>query len=67
MKGTAILFHEDKNVTIIEDIDHETYEEIKVQCGCKENNPIKDDSTKDLSSAIPALWHDDEVDWDYGY
>jgi hypothetical protein len=61
MKWTAILFREDKIVTIIEDIDHETYEEIKVQCECKDNNLTQGDNTKDLS------WHDDEVDWDYGY
>lgn len=60
MKGTAILFREDQHVTIIEDIDLETYEEIKEKCECKSN--------KELHPVFPvSLWHEEAVDWDYGY
>lgn len=66
MKGTAILFREDQNVTIIEDIDHDAYKELKNTSECKDRNhhPY---TKKDSSTVFPALWHDEEVDWDYGY
>lgn len=66
MKGTAILFREDQNVTILEDIDHDTYEVLKKTCGCKDSNQHSY-NMKDSSTVFPALWHDEEVDWDYGY
>nr|WP_295974646.1 hypothetical protein [uncultured Bacillus sp.] len=67
MKGTAILFREDQKVTIIEDIDHDTYEELKSTYGCMDTGYHAANYMSDLSKVSPALWHDDEVDWDYGY
>jgi hypothetical protein len=67
MKGTAILFQEDRKVTIIEDIDHKIYEEIKDQIGCEECSCKLNDKVIHLGPVHPALWHDEEIDWDYGY
>ena len=63
MKGTAILF-QDQEITFFEDVDHTVYEEIKNQCGCSQ---MLDDKVVDLSLVSPVFWHEDEVDWDYGY
>jgi predicted ThiF/HesA family dinucleotide-utilizing enzyme len=67
MKGTAILFQENQKVTMIEEIEHCVYEELKAQsgdehCKCKLNNKIVD-----FGPVSPVFWHENEVDWDYGY
>jgi len=66
MNGTAILFQE-KRITFIEDVEQSVFDEIKGQCGydqccCKLNNKIVS-----FDSVSPVFWHEDEVDWDYGY
>ncbi|MDR4946206.1 hypothetical protein [Neobacillus cucumis] len=64
MKGTAILFQR-RNITFIEDVEHSFYEEIKEQGDfrtCKIPN-----QTVDFGFASPVFWHEDEIDWDYGY
>jgi hypothetical protein len=66
MKGTAILFQE-QNVTFIEDVDHSIYEEIKEQCGCEDCNCKLENKIVNFGSVSPVFWHEDEVDWDYGY
>lgn len=67
MKGTAILFREDKKVTVIEDIEHEIYEEIKDHSGKDDCSCKLDDKVIHFGPVFPAFWHDEEVDWDYGY
>lgn len=67
MTGTAILFQQDKKVTIIEDIDHEVYKEIQEQDGCKDCKCLLDNKVIHFGPVYPAMWHDDEIDWDYGY
>jgi hypothetical protein len=67
MKGTAILFQPNQKVTIIEDIDLKTYESIKNQCGCTNCTCKVESTVVDFGTVSPALWHEDEVDWAYGY
>jgi hypothetical protein len=66
MKGTAILFHE-KRITFIEDVDLSVYEEIKDQCGCDQCSCRLNDKVVSFGSVSPVFWHENEVDWDYGY
>jgi hypothetical protein len=66
MKGTAILFHE-KRITFIEDVDLSVYKEIKDQCGCDQCSCKLKDKVVSFGSVSPVIWHEDEVDWDYGY
>lgn len=66
MKGTAILFQE-QNVTFIEDVDHHVYKEIKEQCGCADCSCKLDDKLIHFGPVSPIFWHENEVDWDYGY
>lgn len=67
MKGTAILFQPNQKVTFIEDVDHTVYEEIKKQCGCGHCSCTVEDKVVDFGTVSPAFWHEEEVDWDYGY
>lgn len=67
MKGTAILYQKDLSVTIIEDIDRSVFEEIKEQSGDDNCSCMVEDKIVDLGSVSPVYWHEDEVDWDYGY
>ncbi|WP_066066258.1 hypothetical protein [Neobacillus soli] len=66
MRGTAILFQE-QNVTFIEDIEHALYKEINDQCGSEHCSCKLDKKVVDFGPVSPVYWHEDEVDWDYGY
>ncbi|MGM7685110.1 hypothetical protein ACSVDA_23675 [Cytobacillus sp. Hm23] len=67
MKGTAILFKETRPVTILEDVDKSLYNEIKKQCGCQQCNCSIDNKNVEFGQVSPVMWHEEEVDWDYGY
>ncbi|MEH7549290.1 hypothetical protein COJ85_00340 [Bacillus sp. AFS076308] len=66
MKGTAILFQE-RNITFIEDVEHSFFENIKEQCDCKNCNCQINNKAVDFGSVSPVFWHEDEIDWAYGY
>ena len=66
MKGTAILFKED-SVTFLENVDYDVFEEIKNQCGCSQCNCQLENKIVDFGSVSPVFWHEEEIDWDYGY
>jgi hypothetical protein len=66
MKGTAILFQE-QNITFIEDVEHSFYKEIKEQCGCKHCNCLLNEKLVDFGAVSTGFWHEEEIDWDYGY
>ncbi|MBD8068492.1 hypothetical protein [Bacillus sp. PS06] len=67
MIGTAILYKPDKKIVIIEDIEKEKYEELRKQCSCTVRSS-KSNGNKIVAEKItPVLWHEDDVDWDYGY
>ncbi|MBU8877624.1 hypothetical protein BGM26_01305 [Bacillus sp. FJAT-29790] len=67
MKGTAILFQEDMTVTVIEGVEHSVFEEIKAQCDYEHCTCEIENKIFDFGSVSPVFWHEDEVDWDYGY
>lgn len=66
MKGTAILF-KDQSVTVLEGVDYNIFDEIKQQCGCNHCNCKLENKIVDFGSVSPVFWHEDEIDWDYGY
>jgi hypothetical protein len=66
MKGTAILFQE-QNVMFIEDVDYTVFEEIKKQCGCEDCTCRLQNKLVNFGSVAPIFWHENDVDWDYGY
>ena len=67
MTGTAILFQEDQKVTVIENIDKTIFKEIKNQSGSQDCKCKIDNKTIHFGTVSPAVWHDEEIDWDYGY
>lgn len=67
MKGTAILYRPNQAVTIIEDVEHTVFETLKEQCGCTNCNCRLEDKLVDFGAVSPVLWHEEEVDWEYGY
>ncbi|PLR97478.1 hypothetical protein [Bacillus sp. T33-2] len=67
MKGTAILFSENQQVTFFEDIEPAVYKEIKKQCSCGGCGCSTDKNETNLQNVSPVFWHEDEIDWDYGY
>lgn len=67
MKGTAVLYHDGHSVTVIENVDKKVYETIKEQCGCKHCTCKIDNKVVDFGKVSPVFWHEDEIDWDYGY
>lgn len=67
MKGTAILFQKNKKVTIIENVDRSVFDEIKDQCGCDHCSCKVESKVVDFGQVSPVLWHENEVDWEYGY
>ncbi|XJZ28327.1 hypothetical protein ACF5W4_05905 [Bacillota bacterium Lsc_1132] len=66
MKGTAILFQE-HSVTFLEGVDRNVFEEIKNQCGCSQCSCQLEDKIIDFGCVSPVFWHEEEIDWDYGY
>ncbi|WP_312472773.1 hypothetical protein [Neobacillus sp.] len=66
MKGTAILFQE-QDITFIENVDHSIYVELKDQCGNANCKCKLDEKIVEFGLVSPVFWHEDEVDWDYGY
>ena len=66
MKGTAILYQE-QNVMFIEDVDYTVFEEIKDQCGCEDCTCKPRNKMINFGAVSPVFWHENEVDWDYGY
>jgi hypothetical protein len=67
MKGTAILYRLDQSVTFIENVDQSVFEDIKKQCGCESCITKIQNKMINYGTVFPAFWHEDEVDWDYGY
>ncbi|WP_449621420.1 hypothetical protein [Robertmurraya sp. Marseille-Q9965] len=63
MKGTAILFQNEQIVTIMENVEQSVLEELQTEhCGCTLNK-----RKVDLGYFSPVIWHEEEIDWDYGY
>lgn len=67
MKGAAILYLKNQSVTVIEDVDFSVYEKIKKQCGCRHCTCEVENKLVDFGTVYPVFWHEDEIDWDYGY
>jgi hypothetical protein len=65
--GTAILYQPDLKIRFIENIEKEKYEELRNQCGCTNCSCNLNGSTVNFGEVSPVLWHEDDIDWDYGY
>jgi hypothetical protein len=66
MKGTAILFQEE-SIKFIENVEKSIFDEIKEQCGCERCTCNIENKIINFGPVSPAIWCEDEIDWDYGY
>ncbi|WP_078547479.1 hypothetical protein [Litchfieldia alkalitelluris] len=67
MKGTAILYQPDQNIRFIEDIEKEKFDELLKQCGGPKCTNHLNGQLVGFGQISPMLWHEEDVDWDYGY
>lgn len=67
MAGTAVLYRNQQEVIVLEDVKKETLEEIKQQCGCNNCNCKLNDHEVDLGHVMVIGFKEDIVDWEYGY
>lgn len=67
MKGTAILYQKDLSVKIIENVEHSVFDELQEQCGCEQCSCKLDNKIVNFGPVSPVFWHEEEIDWDYGY
>ncbi|EKN68550.1 hypothetical protein [Schinkia azotoformans] len=67
MAGTAVLYRNQQEVIVLEDIKKETLEEIKQQCGDENCTCTLNNHKVDLGNVMVIGFKEDVVDWDYGY
>ncbi|WP_102347133.1 hypothetical protein [Bacillus sp. Marseille-P3661] len=67
MAGTAVLYRNEQDVLVLEDVEKEQYEEIKKQCNCKECNCVVNNKKVNLGKVNIIGFKEDQIDWDYGY
>lgn len=67
MKGTALLMNKDQTVTVLENVDHEVYEELANQEDEKDIQCKIDDKEVKFDPVTKVVWCEDTIDWDYGY
>lgn len=67
MKGTALLMNKDQTVTILENVEHSVYEELSNEE--KLTNPHCTINNKEVTfdPISTVVWHEDVIDWEYGY
>lgn len=67
MKGTALVINEDRTVTILEDVEKTVFEVLSDQK--KSPNPYYIDRDIEIyfNPIDTVVWHEDAIDWDYGY
>lgn len=67
MTGTAILINEDHSVTVLENVEHEVYEELASQEDCKDAHCTINGKDVYFEPISKVVWIEESIDWDYGY
>lgn len=67
MRGTALLYSEDKGLTVLEHVDYDVIEEMQEKVGCDHCTGHVMDEEVDFGNVEEILWVGEEVDWGYGY
>jgi len=67
MKSTALLMNKDRTVTVLENVEHELYEELVKQEDAKEIHCTIDDQTVSFPAISKVVWCENTIDWSYGY
>ncbi|TYR79856.1 hypothetical protein FZC66_11980 [Priestia megaterium] len=64
MKGSVILFNDDNEMTIIEDVEETVYENIKEQVGTDRCVVTLNNQTVDLGYVSPVYWREGKIHTD---
>ncbi|KSU88014.1 hypothetical protein A2U94_11455 [Bacillus sp. VT 712] len=64
MKGSVILFNDENEMTIIEDVEEEIYENIKEQAGTDHCIVTLDNQTVDFGHVSPVYWREGNIHTD---
>ncbi|MBO1001346.1 hypothetical protein ACFSKI_14910 [Pseudogracilibacillus auburnensis] len=67
MKGTALLINEDQSVTVLENVDHSVYEELANEEDLAHPHCTIGDKEVEFDPIFSVVWHEEAIDWDYGY
>jgi len=67
MKGTALLINEDQTVTVLENVEHSVYEELKNEEDLDHPHCTINDKEVEFNPIQSVVWHEETIDWDYGY
>ncbi|HHY73982.1 MAG TPA: hypothetical protein GX497_12350 [Bacillus bacterium] len=67
MAGTAVLYRNNEEIVVLEDVEMKTLEEIKKQCGHEHCTCTLNHNEVDLGEVELLGFKEDKVDWDYGY
>ncbi|MHA6252815.1 hypothetical protein [Oceanobacillus sp. CAU 1775] len=67
MTGTALLINKDRTVRVLENVTHDTYEELATQLNTTQAECKIDEKVVQFGSIIKVVWCDDTIDWNYGY
>jgi len=67
MKGTALLINKDHSLTVLENVEHDVYEDLvsledskKIKCTINNKEVQFDPIDK-------VVWYEETIDWEYGY
>ena len=67
MKGTALLINKDHTVTVLENVEHELYEDLVKQEDSNEIHCMIDEKEVYFPAISKIVWYEDTIDWSYGY
>jgi len=67
MTGTALLIKKDRSVRILENIKHDTYEELVKQENANDATCMIDEKKVYFGPISKVVWCENTIDWNYGY
>ncbi|WP_010283099.1 hypothetical protein [Bacillus timonensis] len=67
MKGTALLINKDHSVTVLENVEHNVYEDL---VSLEDSTNMKctiNDKEVQFDPIDKVVWYEETIDWEYGY
>jgi hypothetical protein len=67
MKGTALLINKDHSVTVLENVEHDVYEDLVSLEDSKNIKCTINDKEVQFDPIDKVVWYEETIDWEYGY
>jgi len=67
MKGTALLINKDHSVTVLENVEHDVYEDLVNLEDSKYRKCTINDKEVQFDPIDKVVWYEETIDWEYGY